>query len=196
MPSWSQVLMNFDRNLDHEEIDEFIEHLEVSTRRRLKSLEQEYNTLTEDQFEDPRDLPSYQDHLSEQSIATEAARDLGGQLSIVALYKKVEGKTAKIVKKRLPSSSGKNLSYFKQLCEALPFDIKAVNSFAAFNELRLLNNSIKHGGQVSQELASGFPNWTAGAEIESVGDAYSRLLPGVKAYVFDFVTKVYAHGKP
>jgi len=196
MPSWSQIVMNFERILDHDEIDEFIEHLEVSTKRRLKSLEEEYKNLTEDQFEDPSDLFSCQDHLSEQAIATQAARDLGGQLSIVALYKKVEAKTAKIVKKRLPSATGKNLSYFKTLCEALPFDITSVNGFSALNELRLLNNSIKHGGKVSQELASTFPVWTAGAEIETVGDAYSRLLPGVKAYVFDLVTKLYANGKP
>jgi len=196
MPSWNQVFANFDKNLDHEEIDEFIEHLEVSTARTLKRLSEEYRNLSEDQFEDPRDLPSYQDHLSERSASTEAARNLGGQLSVVALYKKVESKTGRIIKKRVPGAASKNLSYFKQLCDALPFPIATVDGFDSFNELRLLNNSIKHGGVVSPELATEFPRWPASQEIESVGDAYNRLLPGVKKYVEDLVTKVYGSHTP
>jgi len=191
MPSWTQVLANFDKRLNHDEIDEFIEHLEVSTRRRLKRLDEEYRNLTEDQFEDPHDLLSYRDHIGEMSMSTEAARSLGGQLSIVALYKKVEAHTSRVIKKKISRAATKNLSYFKQLCEVLPFPIQSVNGFDSFNELRLLNNSIKHGGVVSQELASAFPEWTHNTEIESIGDSYTRLLPGVKQYVSDLVTKVY-----
>ena len=196
MPSWPHVFMNFDRNLDHEEIDEFLEHLNASVHRRLRKLDEENSTLSEDQFEHPDDIHSYRDHLMEQMISAQAAKDLGDELSIVALYKKVEAKTGRIIKRHIPAAGPKNLSYFKQFCEALPFGIETVSGFVSFNELRLLNNSIKHGGVVSQELADNFPLWTIGAELKELGSAFSRILPGVKTYVSDLVEKVYAHGKP
>lgn len=192
MPAWSKILMNFDRNLDHEEIDEFLELLELSTCRRLRKLKEECDSLTEEAFEDSRDLPIYQERLAEQSTATKMARDLGGQLSIIALYKKVEAQTSRVVKKRIPSAASKNLHVFKKLCGVLPFDIRNIDGFQFFNELRLLNNSIKHGGVVSEELASAYPLWVSGARIESIANAYERLLPGVEAYMFDLVTQLYS----
>lgn len=196
MPSWSRISMNFDKNLDHEEIDEFLEHLSASVGRRLQRLGEEYKTLSEDQFEYPNDIHPYRDHLTEQMMSSQAAKELGDELSIVALYKKVEAQTGRVIKRRVPAAASKKLAYFTQLCEALPFDIKTVNGFVSFNELRLLNNSIKHGGVVSQELADSFPSWAAGAEPKELGSAFSRLLPGVKSYVSDLVEKVYAHTKP
>lgn len=196
MSSWSLISMNFERNLDHEEIDEFLEHLNASIRRRLRSLEEEYSTLSDEQFAHADDILTYRDHLTEQMISAQGAKDLGDELAIVALYKKVEAKSGRIIKRRIPSAISKNLSYYNQLCDALPFDIKTVNGFASFNELRLLNNSIKHGGTVSHELAVNFPSWPPGADLKELGSAFARILPGVKSYVLDLVEKLYAHSKP
>ena len=195
MSSWERIFKNFDKRLDHEDIDEFLDHLNASVNRRIKKLEDEYKNLTVDQFEDLRDIDAYRDHLGEIITSSYDAKTLGDELSIVALYKKVESKTGRIVKRLIPAASHKNLSYFKQLCEVLPFDIKMVNGFASFNELRLLNNSIKHGEVVSQELADNFPSWVVGAELKGLDSAFARILPGVEAYVSDFVEKVYAHSQ-
>lgn len=163
MPSLEQIFKNFDKRLDHEDIDEFLDHLNASVNRRIKKLEDEYKNLTVDQFEDPRDIDAYRDHLGEIITSSYDAKALGDELNIIALYKKVESKTGRIVKRLIPAASHKNLSYFKQFCEVLPFDIKTINGFASFNELRLLNNSIKHGEVVSQELSDNFPSWVVGA---------------------------------
>lgn len=195
MSSLEKLFKNFDKRLDHEEIDDFLAHLNDSVNRRIKIMENDYNNLTEDQFEDPRDIDAYKDHLGELITSSYAAKALGDELSIVALYKKVETKTGRIVKRHIPAAATKNLSFFKQLCETLPFDINTVSGFASFNELRLLNNSIKHGEVVSQELADNFPTWIIGAELKELDSAFARILPGVKTYVSDFVEKVYANGK-
>lgn len=195
MSSWERIFKNFDKQLDHEDIDEFLDHLNASVNRRIRKLEDEYKNLTVDQFEDPRDIDAYRDHLGEIITSSYDAKALGDELSIVALYKKVESKTGRIVKRLIPATSHKNLSYFKQFCEALPFDIKTVNGFASFNELRLLNNSIKHGEVVSQELADNFPSWIVGAELKGLDSAFARILPGVETYVSDIVENIYAHSQ-
>lgn len=196
MSSWEQVIKNFDRRLEHEEIDEFLDHLNASIKHRIKRLEDDYKNLTVDFVEDPRDLDAYRDHLGELIASTYAAKALGDELSIIALYKKVETKTVNIVKRHLPSVAHKKLFTFKSLCEELPFDIKTLNGFTSFNELRLLNNSIKHAACVSLELADNFPLWVSGAELERLDIAFVRLLPGVKTYVSEFAENIYAHGQP
>lgn len=192
----SQSFMNFEKNFEHEEIDEFLRHLDMSIQQRLQSLKDEYLSLSNAQFEHAGDMQSYRDHLTEQMISMQDVKDLGDELAIVALYKKVEAKMGRIIKKRIPSVASKNLSYFSTLSDVLPFDIKTVNGFDSFNELRLLNNSIKHGGVVSQELADNFSSWPQGAELKALGGAYSRVLPGVEGYVLDLVVKLNACGKP
>jgi hypothetical protein len=193
MPSWKQVFKNFDKRLDHDEIDEFLDHLNASFNRRIKRLEEEERNLTTEQFEDPRDIEGYRHHLGDLAASVFAAKALGDELSIIALYKKVEAHTGRVVKKKVPTAATVNLSHFKRLCSALPFDIQTLDGFAGFNELRLLNNSIKHEeGKVTAELAKAFPLWTQGAELSELDKAFQRLLPEVKKYVADLAERLYA----
>lgn len=193
MPSWEQLLKNFDKRLNHDEIDEFLYHLNRSLNSRIKHLEDEERTLSPEQFEDPLEMDGYRSHLSELAASAYATKALGNELSIIALYKKVEAHSARLVKKKVPTAATANLSYFKQLCKTVPFDIKTVDGFAGFNELRLLNNSIKHGeGKVSVELAKEFSTWMQGAELSDLDKAFQRLLPEVKKYVADLAEKLYS----
>lgn len=192
MPSWTKILKNFDKRLDHDEIDEFLEHLNASVKRRVKKLEEEKNNLSLDQFDDPRDIDAYRDHLDGLAISSFAAKVLGDELSIVALYKKVEAHTGRVVNRMVPAAASKTLSFYPQLRDALPFDIKSIDRFMDFNELRLVNNSIKHGGKVLPELAKDFPHWKEGAEMDDLDKAFQRLLPGVKCYVADLAERLHA----
>lgn len=139
MPSWKQAFKNLDKRLDHEEIDDFLDHLNASLNRRLKRIEEEERSLSPEQFEDPLDIDVYREHLGELAASVYAAKALGDELSIIALYKKVEAHTGRVVKRKVPKAATANLAYFKQLCNVLPFDIQTVDGFAGFNELRLLN---------------------------------------------------------
>lgn len=191
MPSWKQAFKNLDKRLDHEEIDDFLDHLNVSLNRRIKRLEDEERSLSPEQFEDPLDIHEYREHLGELAASVYAAKALGDELSIIALYKKVEAHTGRVVKRKVPKAATANLAYFKQLCNVLPFDIQTVDGFAGFNELRLLNNSIKHEGKVSIELAKEFPLWVQGAELPELDKVFQRLLPEIKKYVADLTERLY-----
>jgi hypothetical protein len=187
-----RLCKRFDMRLDHEEIDEFLDHLNVSVKRRVKKLEQEYKDLSEGQFQDERDMEPYRDHLVDLIESSKAAKKLGDELSIIALCKKVETHTGQIVKKKIETANGKKISFFKTFSDVLPFKIEEVNGFSSFNELRLISNAIKHDdGKVSAELAGKFDVWKLGDDLSNMDDVFERLLPGVKEYVADLVEKLY-----
>jgi len=194
MPSWPDFMKNFDKRLECEEIDDFLDHLNTSVNRRIKKIEEEEKNLSPDKFENPIDMDYYRDHLNEFIISLNATKSLGDELSIIALYKKVETQTVRVLKMKLPNMTSKRLSIYTQFCEALPFDVKTVDGFLSFNELRLINNSIKHEGKVSSDLAKEFPTWNEGAELPDLDLSFQRLLPGVKHYVADLVERLYARG--
>jgi len=149
MVSFSEHTKNAGRQLDHEEIDEFLHCLNESINRRRKQLEEQYANTTNGE---------HAVHLENLHASLSATKSLGDELSIIALYEKVESHTIRLVEEKVPLSGNTNLSYFKNFCQALPFKIEDVDGYAGLNELRLLNNSIKHnGGKVSIELAREFP---------------------------------------
>lgn len=65
-------------------------------------------------------------------------------------------------------------------------DLETVPHFRAIDELRLLNNCIKHEtySTVSRQLANRFPRWKEGDNLESLDKAYKRLSPKIPAYIF------------
>lgn len=199
MTSWPKFMKNFEKRLDLNDLEEFQSHLNRAVDKRLKELDKEYNTVTIDNMEDPRDLEPYKDHLDDLMYSANSAKLLGYELSIIALYKKLEINTKKVVTRHLNVPSSKNLSYFSNLKSVVPFDITNVDGYKEFNELRLINNCIKHGGTVSKELAKECPAWTIGEELTNLDSTYYKILPKVKDYMSDFVDKIYEssnQGKP
>lgn len=188
-----KLLKNIDLRIDTETLDEFRDHLEASLRHREKSLKKEYSSLTEDQFEDPRDIDVYKMHLEDQAFYATEVRKLGHELCIVALYRHVELHTKRVAKRNFPNLNERQLLNIASLKAALPFKVEVLPQFVAFDELRLLNNAIKHEGRVSDELAKSFPSWKAGEELNNLDKSYERLLPFVQEYVKAFVSEAYAN---
>jgi len=179
---WDEFAKMIDKRIEHEEIDEFIDHLSASIKHTVSKLGNEYDSLTPDHFVNPEEIEK-------------SSKLLGDELAIIALYKSIEIKTKKIVHHKIPSSCSLNLSYFKQLHQAVP-TITTLPNYDALNELRLINNSIKHGGTVSEELSSAFPAWVQDENITGLDTVYNRLLPLVKIYFSAFVDEVYSISAP
>jgi hypothetical protein len=106
----------------------------------------------------------------------------------VALYSVVEINTGRILGHRFGPAARKNASYFKKLRKFLMqqqrIDIKQIPHYRAVNELRLLNNAVKHAGRVTPELAKEYPRWKQGRKLTGVGAAYERLRRPVPSYIF------------
>ncbi|OHV95524.1 hypothetical protein AKG95_20495 [Janthinobacterium lividum] len=189
--SMGVLLENFDQHIDSTTLDEFRDHLDTSLRRREKALEKEYKSLSEDDFEDPRDIDGYRMHIEDQAFYAGEVRKLGHELCIVALYRQIEIHTKRVAKRNFPDLNERQLFNIASMKSALPFDLETLPHFAAFDELRLFNNAIKHEGRVSDDLAKKFPTLSIGAELVDLDKVYDRLLPLVQQYTKAFVSNSY-----
>jgi len=65
-------------------------------------------------------------------------------------------------------------------------DLASVPHHRAVDELRLLNNAIKHNDErVDEKLAQRYPRrWRKGKKLSGLDKAYDRLRPKVPAYIF------------
>jgi hypothetical protein len=191
--SISKLFETLDKRFETEVIDEFRRHLEVSLSKQLKSMEENYASVSDNQFEDPSDIEGYKMHLDDLMVYSGDVQKLADELSIVALYKQFEIHTKRVVTKNFPRVNQKELFNFDLLKKALPFDLEAIPNFLAVDELRLINNAIKHEGKVDGKLAGKFAGWNEGDELLNLGTVYARLLPSVKDYVKSFVSAAYGH---
>lgn len=191
--SLGRLLEKIDQRIDTETLDQFRDHLEASLKSREKSLEKDYTSISPDDFDDPNDFEGYKMHIEDQAYFAGEVRKLSHELCIVALYKQIEIHTKKVAKRNFPKLNDKQLFNISSMKSALPFNLETLPNFAAFDELRLLNNAIKHEGLVSEELAKSFPSWIIGEEIKNLDVCYERLTPLVQNYVKAFVTSAYAN---
>jgi hypothetical protein len=114
----------------------------------------------------------------------EQINPLTHELAIVALYKRIEILTKRAVITSFPSIDPKCFFMFEKVKKALlkhRIDLQAIQNYTALDETRLINNSIKHSGTVSNELAA-YPGWVLGSALGNLDSAFSRLSPLCLAY--------------
>lgn len=79
----------------------------------------------------------------------------------------------------------KKIFKFKELKKSLKdknIDLEAIVNFHAMNELRCLNNSIKHSNMVNNELAE-YEGWEENERLKNLTSAYIRLSPLCNKYL-------------
>ncbi len=110
--------------------------------------------------------------------------DLAGELYILALYKRVELKHKELVRFFNLEVGTRNLSNWNDLWKVLPPEAKKLPEFNAVNELRLLNNAIKHEGVISKQLAKNYPHHGQfGDELTDLSISFERLEPIACKYI-------------
>jgi hypothetical protein len=99
--------------------------------------------------------------------------DLTGNLTAAQLsncYKKKEAKS--LLKSKF------NIEY------------ELLTDYKKIEELRCLNNDIKHNGLVGSELAAANTKWTLGQPIANTYDDFKRLIDGPKNLLRDLASKI------
>ncbi len=166
------------------EIDLFRDHVHSAAASERRSIDSRAETWPEEA----------QEFLADEVDMLKSIAGLADQLAIVALYRVVELKTGRILRHRLGAAvAGKTFSIDRVgdlLNKQLGIKIESVPHYRAIDELRLLNNCIKHEGRVSKQLADRYSRWKQGAELSDLGAAYERLRPKVPAYVFRLAQRV------
>jgi len=127
--------------------------------------------------------------LGDERVFLGELQELSAELAIVALYKKIEISTKQAVVLALPNIAPDKLFQIKELKKALKaegINISSLPNFRAMDELRCINNSVKHSGVVSSEL-SAYPGWKMGQRLSNLESAYRRLAPLATSYVSELV---------
>ena len=188
------LILNWERRFDREVIDRFRDGLAVYVKNREKEIGIEYDKELQAGVGDEFEHQSYLSFLEDEADFLGEIVSLGDELAIIALYKKIELTRKRIIKRSFQSLNERQLSYFDYIKNNLPFDITQIDGAVGVDELRLINNSIKHQGEASREL-SRYQGWIEGEELKGLGDAYKRLAPESVRYIASLVDAIKAHNE-
>jgi hypothetical protein len=195
---WEDMDRHPDRTLHTSDIEEIRTLVDQSIAKRLDRLNTTAQNLKLDDFEDPGHLVQYRDVLYEEAMEAEAVRQLGEELSVLALMKKVELRLNSVLRSKLPQYRNTTKITFGDYRKALSDAVyDALPGKREFRELLLICNSLKHNGLVSADLAREIPHWAVGAEFKDLNAVYDRLKGPMVEFIYEYVTAVYARvGKP
>ena len=190
-----------------EEIDHLIEHISHAQAIESNEISQQYHELDADNELSEDEKYDIQEGLIDQNEHLKDVLDLMYELAIIALYKKVEITTKKAIRICFHDIEQKKLyriDFLKKQLKDKGIDIEAFTNYKAMNELRLINNCIKHSGWVDDKLAA-YNDWIEGKPLNYVeeteksdGDirklndiqsAYKRLNPLCKDYLKDLISE-------
>ena len=101
---------------------------------------------------------------------------LGCELIIIGLYKQCELYLKSAVELRFPNESKSKKKILANLNSSL-------DEYHAINELRLVNNCIKHQGKVSKSLSAEYSFWVFGELLGDLSVIYNRLKNKVVRYI-------------
>lgn len=189
MLSFAKLQENHDKKLDHEQIDKILSIVNNATELKINELQKENNELTEEKFLHPSDMDCYRDMLYENMVEIESLRIIAEELAIISLYKNIEVKISSIVKRLAPHKLKRN---FTKTLSCIASNLREIDGYDSYNELRLINNAIKHDGKTTNDLTNSYPYWASGEELKNLKEAYERLLPGAKVFLRNVVEHIYA----
>lgn len=192
---FQQLRLRLLAECSYETIDRMIANLEsyakaehADIEKQVKALASEIDDADADADANADELAWEKFQLEEEHSFLKESLSLAHELSIVALYKKIEISTKRAVTTAFPEVSAHSLFKIKDMKNALArkgIDIEKLPNFKAFDELRCINNDVKHSGQVGSELA--VYGWKHGKNLSDLDDAYKRLAPLASKYVSELV---------
>ncbi|MXS77947.1 hypothetical protein ABF87_08225 [Nitrosomonas sp. JL21] len=171
----------------HEVIDGLYESSVNMRNQLMKNLQRQAAEIEADDTLDPDDKEQLLSSLDDERYIAHLTTELAGEMMIVALFK-----TSEISIKEMAIASElftKNqINKFLKFCEwdvnlkEKLCDITTLNNYNSYDELRLINNCIKHSGKVNKSLAS-YPGWIKGNKLDELDMHYHRLKGGVIKFV-------------
>lgn len=122
------------------------------------------------------------DHIQDEAFNAGKAIELYDELSFIALYKTMEIniKNAAVYSELFTEEQIKNFFKIDELIKEfkkINIEIKKIDKYSSFDELRVLNNCIKHSGLVSKKLKKiNIIYGTEGEPIKIPSDKFEQLL--------------------
>lgn len=164
-----KLRLSFAGQLEPEPVFEFLSAVESQTTQRLKRLSRE--SRKEAKTFRPGSIQSeiLASYFEDEFALAQSASELASLFAIVALYSQIEIRTKNMCEDSIPDVKSAALFKWKALKALLlknGIDLQKIVRYDEVNQLRCLNNAIKHGDSINAELAeTGWGN--RGAQLDA-----------------------------
>lgn len=158
--------------------------LSESIEQRLNALRNGTNCSQTKAHCSPAEMRAKAWFVDDEICFLEETQETADLLSVAALYARLEILLKRMCAIAIPRTNPNKLSKFQHLLTCLSsagISARALPEFQGIDELRLLNNSIKHEGKVGRGLAKF--GWTTGDPIRGIFDCYPRFEYSCEVFV-------------
>lgn len=189
-----KLRLGFLKHLDTEIIERFRKMVNKFVNEERKKLSLDSSRLQKENYEDELDFGDHQCAIDDEYYFLDELDKLAQELCIVAAYKQIEPIIKRAIKICYPNVPDRTLSYFDQLERFLAdqgMSIRSVADFSSYDELRLINNSIKHNdSKVSESLSRAYSHWQCGAQLDNLNSVYTSLAPGCANFIRSLIQEL------
>lgn len=152
-----------------------------------KELAQQADEISADQNLDQDEKQYMLSSLGDELFIAEVTTELAGEMMIIALYKTIEiaiktMTTACELFTEAQLASFYKIGELKKQLKMKVVDVETLKHYKAYDELRCINNAIKHSGLVGTELAS-YPGFKKGQKLTDLHTHYYRLRDDVDRFL-------------
>jgi len=181
--------------IDTEVIRDFSDAIAKTSRSRLEKLQKQHAREAKRSASEISDAIIGQ-YFEDQVALTASMEELAQKLAIVGLFGQVEICIKNMLAIALPNANQKVLFRWDRLCKALGtvgIEIERLSTYKRVNQLRCLNNAIKHSELVGKELAA--TGWGKPQDVIDPGKCHRELsdyLESSEQFVKDFRAKLVA----
>lgn len=152
-----------------------------------KELAQQAHEVCSDQNLDQDEKEYMLSSLGDELFIAEVTTELAGEMMIIALYKTIEIAIKSMTRASELFTEAQLESFYrvgelKKQLKTKVVDVETLKHYKAYDELRCINNAIKHSGIVGTELAS-YPGFNKGQKITDLHTHYYRLRDDVDRFL-------------
>lgn len=161
-----KCILSIERNIPTEDIRAMARLADNEKTIIEESLAKDLEDIASDDKIDEEERYHMSGHAEDYYGSQLLVTDISLRMSIVALYSKLEQSRTRILSLIYPAVPSKSFSDIRKVRNTVKPDF-SLNSLAeadVVNDLRFLNNDIKHNGKIGKELG-GRNNWELGAPI-------------------------------
>ncbi|CAA9892181.1 conserved hypothetical protein [Candidatus Methylobacter favarea] len=179
-----ELIDNYLSTLDTKDIDSFKNLVSRSIQDEFTGINSRFEPDKQINYKN-RELEQIDyEWIADDVISINDISILADQLAITALYKLFEKNIKELIGYHTKCIDISKYSYWKNVKAVLPIKAKNLQCFQSVNELRLINNAIKHEGVVTLELSTEFPAYgKVGTELSGLDEMYIRLKPCVINFI-------------
>lgn len=185
-----------------ENLKEMVSSLELNLNGLRDRIKTEIKGANPEQYDSEHDYLSHMDSLNDEIVQLKEVEDISKKLAAIGLYMIVENATKNIFEclyhdldKRTKEKKIRILHRWdvlkKELNDLCALDLSEVSEYSVVDELKCLNNVIKHSGYVDEKLSS-FSNWQNDLEkeVDTEKIDLDKFCKSIPKYIHGLVTKI------